>query len=107
MASRCECAARGCQIGRNAYKLSGHGLVRRRVLSWFPPLSAYRMRTPCTVRNWVGMTSLAGGFMMFLLIYTNYAEMHQTSGRPCLGLPTFLMTLCGAARGCRAGLSVR
>src|SRR5438876_1196159 len=68
MARRCERSERGCQIGRNAYKLSGHGHVRRMKLSWWPSLSAYRMVIPFTVRNRICMTSFAGMLMMFLLL---------------------------------------
>ena len=43
-------------IGANAYKLSGQGLVSRAVASRDPPpLSAYRIRTPSTVRNRTGV----------------------------------------------------
>ena len=52
MANRRACSASVAQIGANAYTLSGQGLVSRMVRSCEPPLSAYRIRTPSTARNW-------------------------------------------------------
>jgi hypothetical protein len=42
---------RRAQIGANAYTLSGQGLVSTTAGSCEPPLSAYRIRTPSTVRK--------------------------------------------------------
>src|SRR5262245_28793873 len=51
IANRRACSASVVHIGANAYTLSGHGLVSSTVRSCPPPLSAYRIRTPSTVRN--------------------------------------------------------
>jgi hypothetical protein len=46
------CSASVVHIGANAYTLSGQGLVSSSAGYWEPPLSAYRILTPSTVRNW-------------------------------------------------------
>src|SRR5262245_45609074 len=50
-ANRRACSASVAQIGANAYRLSGQGLVSSTVGSLEPPLSAYRIRSPSIVRN--------------------------------------------------------
>src|SRR5262245_34527841 len=50
-ANRRACSASVAQIGANAYKLSGQGLVSSTAGSCAPPLSAYRIHSPSIVRN--------------------------------------------------------
>src|SRR6516225_224433 len=50
-ANRRACPDSVSHIGANAYTLSGQGLVSRTTDSREPPLSAYRIRTPSTLRK--------------------------------------------------------
>src|SRR5262245_24678957 len=50
-ANRRACSASVAQIGANAYRLSGQGLVSSIAGSCAPPLAAYRILSPSIVRN--------------------------------------------------------